>query len=116
MDEESRCPIPDCLSGKIHFTNVDAFTVVGDNLLILQWKDHKELSAGERTVFEQITAQCPATVMIIEGDAEDMTVDSLCVAWRGRIGPCESADLESVRNAIKKWSAWALTNPAERQL
>jgi len=115
-DQESECVCADCIAGKTAFTNVDAFTVVGDNVLILQWRDSKELGAGERITFERITAQRTATVMIIEGDAEDMTVNSLCVVRCGGIGPCEPANLESVRNAIRKWSAHALANSAGRRL
>jgi len=115
VGQEPRCFVADSLPAEAACTNVDGFTVVGDNLLILQWKDGQDLSASERALFERITAQCPATVMIIVGDAEAMTVNSLRVARQGQIGPCESADLESVRNAIRKWSAWALANPAVRR-
>ena len=105
----------DCLPGRIAFSDVDAVAEICGNLLFLEWKDHQGLGTGQRILFERITALCPATVMIIEGDAEHMTVDSVRLAWRGKLGPCESADLESVRKAIRKWSAWALANPAARR-
>jgi len=109
---KSGCFWANCLSGKAAFTSVDGFTVVGDSVLILQWRDSKELSPGERIIFERITAQSPVTVMIVEGDAEDMTVETLCVVRHGIIGPCEPADLESVQNAMRKWSAQALADLA----
>ena len=115
VGRKSRCFVADSLPAEAACTNVDGFTVVGDNLLILQWKDGQDLSASERALFERITAQCPATVMIVEGDAEAMTAESFRIARRGKIGPCEPADLEGVRNAIRKWSAWALANRATRQ-
>jgi len=102
----------DCLPGRTAFSDVDAVAEICGNLLFLEWKDHQKLSVGQRILFERITAMCPATVFIIEGNAEHMTVDSIRLAWQGEISPCESADLEGVRNAFRKWSAWALANPA----
>jgi len=106
----------DCLPGKIAFTDVDALTEIRGNFLYLEWKDHQRLSVGQRILFERMTALCPATVMIVEGDAEQMTVHSLCTVWAGTIGAREEADLDDLRDAIREWRDWALANSAIRRM
>ena len=105
----------DCLPGKMAFTDVDAVTEISGNFLYLEWKDHQELSVGQRVLFERLTALCPATVMIVEGDAEQMTVSSLCAVRAGIIGDRVAADLDDLRRCIQVWQAWALANSAMRR-
>ena len=106
----------ECLPGKIAMTDVDGLTEVCGNLLYIEWKDHPGLSLGQRILFERMTALCPATVIIVEGDAEEMTVSSICIVWNGTIGSREEADLEDLKNTIRAWSDWAIANSAVRQL
>ena len=101
----------DCLPGRIAFTDVDALTEICGNFLCLEWKAHQELGVGQRVLFERMTALCPATVLIVEGDAEHMTVRTLRIAWDGAIGPPRAANLKDLRNAIQEWAAWALAHP-----
>ncbi len=104
--------LADCLPGRIAFTDVDAMTEICGNLLLLEWKGHQALGTGQRLLFERMTALSPATVLIVEGDAETMTVSSVRTVWRGRMSPPETADLTGLRRAIQAWSAWALAHPA----
>ena len=101
-----------CLPGSIAFTDVDALVEIKGNLLLLEWKDHGVLSRGQRILFERMTLLCPATVLIVEGDAEEMAVSSIRTAWEGRIDPAQQADFEGLRRDIQRWAAWALENPA----
>jgi len=102
----------DCLPGRIAFTDVDAVTEICGNFLYLEWKDHQGLGVGQRVLFQRVTSMCPATVIIVEGDAEQMTVRSLCTVRAGTVNDAEEADLEDLRNAIRQWSDWALANSA----
>lgn len=104
-----------CLPGRISFTDVDGLVEVNGNLLLMEWKDHPALSTGQRILFERMTLVCPATVLVVEGDAEDMTVRSIRIVWRGRISPSEPADLEGLRELIRAWSQWAVTHSALRR-
>jgi len=101
----------DCLPGRIAFTDVDGLTELCGNFLYLEWKSHGDLGAGQRILFERMTALCPATVLVVEGDAEHMTVRTLRIAWDGTIGPPRTANIEDLRTAIREWSAWALAHP-----
>ena len=104
----------DCLSGRIAFSDIDAIVEIRGNLLLLEWKDHQGLATGQRILFERLTQLCPATVLIVEGDAEEMTVESIRTAERGAISPPEPADFETLRQWIRLWSDWAVRNPALR--
>lgn len=104
--------LADCLPGRIAFGDVDAIVEVCGNFLLLEWKDHGQLGTGQRLLFERLTRLCPATVLIVEGDAQAMTVSSVRRAWRGVIGPAEPADLEGLRSRIRAWRDQALANPA----
>ena len=101
----------DCLPGNISFTDVDGLVEIKGNLLLLEWKDHQTLSTGQRILFRRLTLFCPATVLIVEGDAESMEVSSIRFAWQGQIGQPDQADLDHLRGHIKDWADWAFDNP-----
>ena len=106
--------LADCLPGRIAFTDIDGVTEVCGNLLLLEWKDHQEVGTGQRLLFERMTLLCPATVLIVEGDAQDMSVRSVSTVSGGVISPSEPADLDGLRSQIRQWRDWALANPALR--
>lgn len=102
----------DCLPGRIALSDVDAIVEVCGNLLLMEWKDHQDLTTGQRILFERLTSLCPGTVLIVEGDAEQMTVNSIRTAWQGVISPPEETDMDGLRSRIRAWSQWALANSA----
>ena len=106
----------DCLPGNISLTDVDGLVEIQGNLLLLEWKDHQRIGVGQRILFQRLTTLCPATVLIVEGDAEDMSVDAVATAWDGRIGPFQTANLDSLRETVRQWSAWALVHPAGQRM
>ena len=103
-----------CLPGNISFTDIDGLVEICGNFLYLEWKDHQGLSTGQRILFERMTLLCPATVLIVEGDAQDMSVRSISTVSRGVISPSEPAVLDGLRSQIRQWCDWALANPALR--
>jgi hypothetical protein len=107
--------LADCLPGQIAFGDVDGIVEINGNLLLLEWKEHQRLSQGQRILFERMTRLCPATVLVVEGDAETMVVNSIRTVRRGRIEGAESADLDELRRRIRAWSEGALANPALRR-
>lgn len=105
----------DCLPGRIAFSDVDAIVEINGNLLLLEWKDHQEINRGQRILFERMTRLCPATVLVVEGDAEDMAVSSIRTIWNGAIRESEPGNLEKLRQYIREWSDYAMANSALRQ-
>ncbi len=102
----------DCLPGRIAFTDIDAVTEIQGNLLLVEWKERQHLATGQRILFERLTRFCPAAVLIVEGDAERMHVESIRLVWCGVIGPPEPMDLDALRREIQAWSLWAARNAA----
>lgn len=104
--------LSDCLPGRIAFTDIDAITEINGNLLLLEWKEHTELTRGQRILFERLTLVCPAAVLVVEGDAEQMTVVSIRTIWCGVVSPPAAANLDRLRKEIQAWAQWAMANPA----
>ena len=102
----------ECLPGNISFSDVDGIVEINGNLLLLEWKDHPHINTGQRILFERLTRLCPATVLIVEGDAEHMTVNTIRTAWQGVIMPPEVDDLDGLRARIQAWSQWAMSHSA----
>jgi hypothetical protein len=106
----------DCLPGRIAFSDIDAIVEINSNLLLLEWKDHAGICRGQRILFERLTRICPATVLIVEGDAEAMMVRAVRIVWQGEFMPVEAADLDDLRTLILEWSQWATRNAALSRL
>jgi hypothetical protein len=102
----------DCLPGRIAFSDIDAIVEIGGNLLLLEWKDHPHISTGQRVLFERLTRLCPATVLVVEGDAERMEIVAVTTVWQGAFSAAENADLQGLRARITQWAGWALQHPA----
>lgn len=107
--------LADCLPGRLAFSDIDGVAEVQGNLLFLEWKEHATIAAGQRILFERLTRLAPATVLIVEGDAEHMEVAGLRIAAHGRIATATPADLDDLRRLIRDWSEWALAHPAWRR-
>ena len=105
----------DCLPGQIAFGDVDGIVEINGNLVLLEWKDHQRISDGQRILFERMTLLCPATVLVVEGDAESMMVSSIRTVRRGVIPDAEPADLDELRRRIRAWSEDAMANSALRR-
>jgi len=102
----------DCFPRRIAFSDVDGIVEVKGNFLALEWKEHQRLPKGQKILFERFTSLCPATVIIVEGNAETMTVDTIRVVWDGVISPpegepAEPCDLQQLKELIAAWATWA---------
>ena len=104
----------DCLPGRLAFSDVDAIAEVNGNFLVLEWKEHRRVPTGQRLLYERWTAAGPTTVLLIVGDAREMTVDEVACVHGGIIGAWRDADLDGLRSDIRAWADWALLHPAVR--
>ena len=101
----------DSLPGKVSFTDVDGLVELNGNFLYMEWKGHRELSKGQQILFEQLTRHCPAVALVVEGDAETMTVDSVATARDGKIHKARTTNLDGLCAMITEWAQWARNNP-----
>mgnify|MGYP001168306838 FL=1 len=104
----------DCLPGRLAFSDVDAIAEVNGNFLVLEWKEHRRVPTGQRLLYERWTAAGPTTVLLIVGDARDMTVDEVACVHGGVIGAWRDTDLDGLRSDVRAWADWALLHPAVR--
>jgi hypothetical protein len=102
----------DCLPGRMAFSDVDGIAEVNGNLLVLEWKEHRGVPTGQRVLYERWTAGGPATVLLVVGDARQMTVEETACVHQGIVGPWRGTDLEGLRQDIRAWSDWSLMHPA----
>jgi len=101
----------DCLPGRLAFSDVDGIAEVNGHLLVLEWKEHRHIPRGQHLLYARWTANGPATVILIVGDARQMTVEETACIYQGRIGPWHSTDLAGLRQDIRAWADWALAHP-----
>jgi len=104
----------DCLPGRLAFSDVDAIAEVNGNFLVLEWKEHRRVPTGQRLLYERWTAAGPTTVLLIVGDAREMTVDEVACVHGGTIGPWRDTDLAGLRRDVRAWADWSLAHPAVR--
>jgi len=105
----------DCLPGKISFSDIDAIVEINGNLLIMEWKGHSNVPVGQKIMFKQITRFCPALILVVEGNAEDMSVSRIQTVWHGEFLPAIEAGIEQLVTKINKWANWAKINPVTPQ-
>jgi hypothetical protein len=102
----------DCqLPGRRACGAVEGIAEINGNLLVLEWKEHRNIPTGQRVLYTRWTANGPATVMLIVGDARHMTVDEAACIYKGAIGPWRRTDIAGLRQDIRAWAEWALAHP-----
>ena len=106
----------DCLPGRIAFSDVDALVEISGNLLVLEWKENRFVPTGQRLLYTRWTSSGPAAVLLVVGDAKEMTVDEVACVHEGVIGPWQQMDMERLREEIRAWANWARANPIVKRL
>ena len=104
-----------CLPGRIAFSDIDGVVEVQGNFLFLEWKSHGEIPLGQKILFQRLTQFAPATVLIVEGNAETMEVDTIRYVSSGHVDEPFDADVGKLSELIEEWSTWALCNPASHR-
>jgi len=100
-----------CLPGKIAFSDVDGVVEIKGNLFLLEWKSHGEIPLGQKILFQRLTQFAPATVLIVEGNAETMEVDTIRYVSSGHVDEPFDADVGKLSELIEDWGNWAFSHP-----
>lgn len=94
----------DCFPRRINFGDVDGLVELSALFCLLEWKgEGGSIRQGQRRTYVKFTQQIGNVVFVIEGDAETMAVKRYCVFWMGKCGPWIEADLEQVKERLKRW-------------
>lgn len=100
--------LAECLPGKIAFSDVDGVVEINGYGLFLEWKSFEgNIPIGQRIMYERFTKTGQFTAFVINGDAETMIVESMAIYWKGRFKGWQEADLDALKEHIKRWSQWA---------
>jgi len=104
----------ECLPGRIAFSDVDGIVEINGNLLVLEWKNRPHIPTGQRLLYERWTANGPTAVILVVGDARDMTVEEIAYVSGGEIAPWRDMDLAGLKEVIRDWAEWASSHPVTR--
>ena len=96
----------DCFQGRIGMSDVDGIVEVAGRFLLLEWKSAGgSLQTGQRIMFERMTGLSPKlTVIVVSGDPQDMTVNSVVVFQGGKAAAAEIMNAEALKARIKQWA------------
>lgn len=96
----------DCFPGSIGMSDVDGIVEYRGRFLLLEWKaPGGTLTRGQSIMFEQMTAASPMfTVVVVAGEPQDMTVDTVQVFQGGKSKPPEKCTFDSLRARIFAWA------------
>ena len=104
----------ECFPGKIGMSDIDGVVEISGNFLFMEWKsDGGALRDGQRIMFERMSRLSPMiTVIVVFGDPEEMSVESIQVFEHGSKRPPEPCSLDVLKDRIKKWTSRALRKSA----
>lgn len=112
----------ECFPGKIGMSDVDGMVEIAGRFLFLEWKsDGGHLTTGQRIAFERLTSLSPdpmkVTVIVVCGDPESMTVQSVQVFHSGKSRGTVDCDINGLQQRMADWAARASqskTRPSKR--
>jgi len=94
----------DCFPGKINFGDVDGIVEINGRGLLLEWKCFSlNIPLGQKIMYERLSKTKLLSIMVIFGNAETMEVKNYCWFKNGNQSSWIEADLNSIKNQIKKW-------------
>lgn len=93
-------------SARRSFSDIDAIIEINGHALVMEWKQSQgTLPIGQHIMFERLTRSCPLTVIVVDGDAETMTVRAMMVYKCGVISePWRPADMDALRERLRQWN------------
>jgi hypothetical protein len=94
----------ECFSRGIGYTDIDAFVEIDRSFGIQEWKGPgKLLPTGQRIAFQRFTENNNNSVLIVDGDARTMTVNSYYSIDHGEVRRVVPSDLKKLKEHIKTW-------------
>jgi hypothetical protein len=101
----------ECFPGLINFGDIDGIVEIAGNALLLEWKPAKqEVSTGQRIMYERLTEDGRICVIILAGDARNMSVTHLRYVFLGEFFEWEECSLDAARTSMSDWAEWAKKN------
>ena len=103
----------ECLPRNIKFSDIDGIVEINGKALLLEWKGESagEIPTGQRIMYERLTRNSDNAVLILVGDARDMTITRRCLVWGGSLREWQAGNLDDAKEHIRRWAEWADRSP-----
>ena len=104
----------DCFPGRINFTDVDGIVEINGYGLMLEWKGSGvpiKVGSGQHIMYGRLTRGKKITVLVVNGDASDMSVEGIGWYFDGKKTEPVDADFETLKKWIKDWISWTANTP-----
>lgn len=95
----------DCFEGKKSFSDIDAIIEINNNYLLMEWKDPSvtKVPIGQEIMFKRMTQDKKYTVLVVYGDAEDMSVTGIQIFKNGQLSQAMRINLDDLKKAVRSW-------------
>jgi hypothetical protein len=95
----------ECFERGCAFGDVDAIVENGGHFLILEWKrPGATCPRGQQILHQKLTALAPQiTIVLVQGDAENMTVESVQVVSNGKYDTREDCTIDQLKDRCRAW-------------
>jgi len=98
----------ECFPGSMAFTDIDMMIEINGRFLFGEWKSFTlETPTGQRIAYERLVNKCPATMIMLYGNAETMEVKMYRVLTSGQKMDWTIGNLEDVKTIMSAWSDYA---------
>jgi hypothetical protein len=92
----------------INFTDVDGLVEIGGHFCLLEWKgDGGAVRRGQDLLYLRFTANTKNVVLVVLGNAENMSVRAFGFYKDGVYHNAKPATLETLKNWLRGWARWA---------
>jgi hypothetical protein len=94
----------DCFPGKIGFGDVDGLIERRGCFLFIEWKEPgASLTTGQLITLKKLAAVPYFTVLMVEGDNAQMSVESVCQVTENGVSTKRATDLEGLKGIFANW-------------
>jgi hypothetical protein len=108
----------DVLPGNISFSDLDGIVEYRGNALIIEWKYYDydypptdgDIPKGQRIMFENMSRLGAASIIVVAGNPEDMSVRYIKEYHGGEISRWIPSSHKNLLAAVSAWVAWARNN------
>ena len=94
----------ECFPRRINFGDVDGLVELNNSFLMLEWKDkNSSITKGQKFTYIRLSAINHSAVIVVNGSAETMRVESFFTFQNGQQKDLQNGTLEDLKTKIRGW-------------
>lgn len=98
----------ECFPGKIGFGDVDGLIERRGSFLVVEWKEpNAPLTMGQLITFKHLSSVPTITVLVVEGDNSQMSVESVSQVTESGLSEKRPIDLAGLKSLFTQWFNYA---------